>query len=622
MKSKPTMFLSMLIAMGLTAWLLYFPITAQEEDEVKTTRFHALSLSGEPKYPAGFKHLDYVNPNAPKGGTMRRFYEGSFNTLNPFTITGRPAVGLTLLVYETLMRSPEDDSVAEYGVIAEEVEVAEDLSFAIFHLRPEARFSDGSPVTSEDVVFSFHLLRDEGLPHYAKYYADVESATAVDPHTVRFDFSGPPNRELPQIMGQIWVLSKAFWENREFGEAIIEPIVSSGPYTIGAIEPGRLIEYKRNPDYWGANLPFNVGRFNFDVFSFKYYRDSDVAYLGFRAAEYDLRPENSSKDWAEKYTDEAFPAVQSGMVRKKLFEHDRPAGMQAFIFNTRKSKFTDRRVRLAICYMFDFEYANNNLFYNQYTRTTSYFANSDFAATGLPSPEELEILEQYRGRIPDEVFTNVYEVPTTDGSGNIRPQMQKAFQLLTEAGWGIQDGALTHTETGEVMEIEFLLNDAGFERVVNPLKENLKRLGIKSTTRTVEPTQYLNRVDEFDYDMIIGTLRQSHSPGNEQRDFWGSETAEQEGSRNYIGIQDTVIDEVIEKIVQAKTRDELITVTRALDRILLWNHFVIPQWHIRADRVVWWDKFGIPEIKPKYYVGYSTWWYDTEKARRVEEFLR
>ena len=611
----------LLIGIGLVAWLFCFSTATQEVEEVKTTRVHALSLSGEPKYPAGFKHLDYVNPSAPKGGTMRRVYEGSFNTLNLFTITGDPAFALTL-VYETLMESPQDDSVAEYGLIAEEVEIAEDLSFVIFHLRPEARFSDGSPVTAADVVFSHNLLKDQGAPFYAKYYADVESATAVDDHTVRFDFSGPPNRELPTIMGQQWVLSKAYWEDKDFSEATLDPVISSGPYKIGNMEPGRYMEFVRDANYWGANLPINVGRHNLDIIRVNYYRDADVALLAFKAGEYDVRPESSSKDWAEKYNPEDFPGLQNNLVKKELLPHERPAGMQGFAFNIRKDKFKDPKVRLAISYCFDFEYSNQKLFHNLYTRTTSYFANSDFAATGLPSEEEQKILGPYRGKLPDEVFTQKFEVPTTDGSGNIRGHLQKAIQLLSEAGWIIQGGVLTNSETGEVMEIEFLLNDSGFERIVDPLKQNLERLGIQATTRTVEPTQYLNRVDDFDFDMIVRVFRQSHSPGNEQRDFWGSESADLPGSRNVIGIKNPVIDELIEKIVTVNTRDELITVTRALDRVLLWHHYVIPQWHIRADRLVWWDKFGRPEIKPKYYVGLSSWWYDPIKAKLVENFLK
>lgn len=607
----------LLLVVGLTS----VTTIAQDEAAVKTNRFHAMSLTGEPKYPEGFKHFDYVNPDAPKGGRLvMSSLAGTFNTLNAFTITGDPAAGLGF-VYETLMESSEDDSVSEYGVIAHTVEVAEDLSFVIFYLRPEARFSDGSTITSEDVIFSFHTLRDKGRPFYSKYYANVETATAIDAHTVRFDFSGPQNRELPQIMGQIVVLSKAFWEDRDFEATLIEPPVSSGPYKIGSMEPGRYIEYVRNEDYWGADLPVNVGRFNFDAIRYTYYRDRDVALLAFKAGEYDLKVESSSSNWAKKYEPEDFVGLKNNLVRKELLPHDRPAGMQAFVFNIRKDKFKDRRVREALGYCFDFEYSNKNLFYDQYTRTTSYYANSDFESTGLPSPEELEILNQYKGKIPDEVFTKVYSVPTTDGSGNNRAQLQHAMGLLTEAGWVIQDTKLVHGETGEPMKIEFLIDSASWERIIDPIKQNLERIGVETTTRTVERSQYVNRREKFEFDVIMHVFPQSHSPGNEQRDFWGSKSAEESGGRNVIGIQDPVIDDLIERLIAAPSREQLIVTTRALDRVLLWNHYVIPAWHIDSDRVLWWDKFGRPEIKPRFGIGTTTWWYDEDKAQLIQDFF-
>ena len=584
-------------------------------DEVKTFTSHSTTLADIPKYGPGFEHYEYVNPNAPKGGTLKRFWIGGFDTLNAFTIKGDPAVGLRGgIFYEPLMVSAEDDILSQYGLIAESIEVAEDISYAIFHLRPEARFTDGTPLTAEDVEFSFHTLVEKGRPNFEHYYENVENVIVVDPHTIKFEFNGPPNRELPQIVGQIEVFSKAYWEDRDFEQTTLDPPVSSGPYKITSLEPGRYVVLERDENYWGEHLPVNVGRHNFDVIRFDYYRDAEVAVEAFKSGEYDLRPENSSLKWATAYE---FPALEQGFVKKEMLRHGRPTGMQAFVFNTRKTKFQDPRVRSALAHCFDFEWSNAKLFYGQYTRTTSYFENSEMAASGLPTEAELAILNPYRDQLPEEVFTQEYTVPTTDGSGQIRENLQIAVMLLEEAGWVIQDNKLTHSETGEVMEIEFLLASPGFERIISPFIQNLNRVGVTASIRTVEPAQYLNRVQGKDYDMVVATFGQSLSPGNEQRNYWGSEAADQVGSRNDIGVKNPVIDELIEKIVAAPTRAELIVVCRALDRVLLWSHFVIPSWHINADRLLWWDKFGRPEIKPLYTTGLSTWWYDEEKAKRI-----
>ena len=584
-------------------------------EEVKTIRTHATTLADAPKYGPGFEHFEYVNPNAPKGGTLKRFWTGGFDTLNPFTTKGDTAVGLRGgIFYESLLVTAEDDFQSQYGLIAESLEIAEDLSFAIFHLRPEARFSDGSPVTAEDVKFSFHTLVEHGRPNFAHYYENVENVIVVDQNTVKFEFSGPPNRELPQIVGQLEVFPKAYWEDRDFEQTTLDPPISSGPYKISTLEPGRYLVLERDKEYWGEHLAVNVGQNNFDVIRWDYYRDAEVAVEAFKSGEYDLRPESSSLKWATAYD---FPAFEQGFVKKEMLRHGRPTGMQAFVFNTRKTKFQDPRVRRALAFCFDFEWSNETLFYGQYTRTTSYFSNSPMAAQGLPTEEELAILNPYRDKLPEEVFTQEYSVPTTDGSGQIRDNLETAFGLLKEAGWEIQDNKLTHTESGEVMEIEFLLGSPGFERIISPFIQNLNRVGITASIRTVEPAQYLNRAREKDYDMIVATFPQSLSPGNEQRNYWGSEAADQVGSRNDIGIKNPVVDELIEKIVAATNRDDLIIICKALDRVLLWGHYVVPSWHINADRLLWWDKFGRPEIKPLYTTGLSTWWYDEEKAKRI-----
>lgn len=585
--------------------------------EVRTFSSHALTLEDSPKYGADFEHLEYVNPNAPKGGTLRLFSIGGFDSFNPYIVKGDPAAGLVDRFYESLIRETEDDSLTGYGMIAGKIEVAEDLSFVIYHIRPEARFNDGSPITAQDVVFSFDILKEKGAYFYRAYYANVSQAIAVDTHRAKFIFSGEPNRELPQIVGQIPVLSKAYWKDREFDRTTLDPPVTSGPYKIKDFEPGRFVVFERDPDYWGANLPLNKGLYNFDVIRYDYVRDDDVAIEAFKSGEYDVRPESSSKKWATAYD---FPALNEGMVRKEMLRHYRATGMPSFAFNTRRAKFKDPRVRKALGYCFDFEWSNKNLFYGQYTRSRSFYDNSELAAVGLPSKAELEILEPYRGRIPDEVFTTEFEVPKTDGSGNIRGNLREAINLLTEAGWNVENNQLVHSETGEAMVIEFLLQSPEFERIVSPFLNNLKRVGIQGQIRTVEQAQYLNRLNEFDFDMITIVFGQSRSPGNEQRDFWGSAAADTPGSRNYIGIKNPVIDELIENVVEATTRAELIVATQALDRVLQWNYYVIPTWHINSDRIIWWDKFGRPPVKPAFNLGLWSWWLDPQKSERVESY--
>ena len=586
------------------------PHVAAEQVPVKS---HALSLDDRPKYGAGFKRLDYVNPNAPKGGTVRLFSIGSFDTFNPFIIKGDPAAGIGYL-YETLMSSPEDDSLTEYGLIAESVEVPEDLSYVIYNLRQEAKFTDGSPITADDVVFSFNILRDKGRPLYRFYYANVAKVEALGPRRVRFSFSGPPNRELPQIVGQVPVLSKAYWEKRDFSKTTLEPPVGSGPYKIKSVEPGRYIIYERVDNYWGANIPLKVGIDNFDTIRYDFVRDQVVALEAFKAGQYDFRLESSSKEWATSYD---FPALRDGLVRKESLRHERPTGMQAFIFNTRRDKFKNRLVRQALGYAFDFEWSNKQLFYGQYSRTTSYFENSELAARGLPTPAELALLEPLRGKIPDEVFTKVFSLPKTDGSGNARKNLRIAARLLRKAGWRIVNNQLINPADGEPLVIEFLLVSPAFERVVAPFIRNLKRLGVVSKIRTVDPAQYQNRVRDFDYDIIISTFGQSRSPGNEQRDYWSSSAVNRPGSRNWIGVNNPSVDSLIEKIVAARDRKSLITATRALDRVLQWSYYVVPQWHIREDRAAWWDKFGRPPKKPAYGIGFSSWWVDPKKDAMV-----
>lgn len=583
----------------------------------KADKRHGLTLVGTLGYPADFAHRGYVNPHAPKGGTIKLHAIGSFDSFNPYIVKGDSAS--LAFVVDTLMTSPRDEISAEYGLIADTVEVPDDLSWVIYNLRPEARFHDGKPVTADDVIFSFNVLREKGQPFYRYYYSNIARAERLGRHRVKFHFTGPPNRELPQITGQLPVLPKHYWEGRAFDRTTLEPPLGSGPYRIARFEPGRFVEFERVKDYWGERLPINRGMNNFDRIRIDYYRDQTVALEAFNANEYDYRSESSSKDWATGYR---FPAAGAGLVHTEQVRHARPTGMQSFAFNLRRAKFRDIRVREAIGLAFDFDWSNRNLFYGQYSRTTSFFSNSELAAAGLPGPGEKALLEPFRDQVPETVFTGEFKPPQTDGSGNIRRNLRRAVRLLKAASWTIENGRLTHAATGEKMEIEFLLVSPAFERVVAPFIRNLKRLGIEGRIRVVDSSQYINRLNAFDFDMAVASWGQSDSPGNEQRDFWSSDAAGRQGSRNLVGIRNPVVDALIEKLIAAPDRARLVAATRALDRVLLWNHYVIPQWHIRFDRIAYWDKFGKPEKSPKYGNDLMSWWVDAGKAASLEERKR
>jgi microcin C transport system substrate-binding protein len=464
------------------------------------------------------------------------------------------------------------------------------------------------------VIWSFETLRDKGHPFYLYYFANVAEIEQVGERGVKFTFAGGENRELPVIIGQLPVLPKHYWESRDFDKTTLEPPLGSGPYRVAAVDPGRSIEIERVPNYWGADLPVNVGRYNFDRIRFEYYRDRTVERVAFKAGAADIFAENSAKEWATAYD---FPAVRDGLVKVEAIPNEIPTGMQAFIFNIRRPLFADSRVREALAYAFDFEWTNANLFYGQYERTKSYFSNSELAATELPSAAELEILGPYRGRIPDEVFTTIYEPPSTDGTGNIRANLRQAFRLLGEAGWHVKDGALRNDETGQPFAFEILLVSPSLERIVLAFVQNLKRLGIEAQVRTVDTTQYQNRMDEYDFDMAVGSFGQSLSPGNEQRDFWGSASAKTPGGRNLVGIEGPAVDELIDLLIAAPDREALITRTRALDRVLQWNHFVIPHYHIQTTRIAYWNKFGMPDVIPPYGIDIDAWWIDPRKVAAV-----
>ncbi len=599
--------------------LLFCNLPAATEAGADGHARHGMSMFGELKYPPGFRHFEYVNPDAPKGGMVRLEARGTYDTLNSFTIKGSSAAGLSL-IYDTLLESSRDEAFAEYGLLVESVAVADDLSSVTFNLRPQARWHDGKPITADDVAFSLELLKSKGAPFYRFYYANVDKAEALTPHKVKFTFKGRKNRELPLIVGQLPVLPKHYWQDKNFEATTLEPPLGSGPYRVGKVDPGRSITYERVADYWGKDLAVNKGRYNFDTLRFEYYRDPTVALEAFKARAFDFRQENTAKVWATQYK---FPALKKGQVIKETLKNGNPTGMQSFAFNIRRPQYQDRRVRQALALTFDFEWANKNLFFGQYTRTQSYFSNSELAAQGLPSPAELKFLEPLKGQIPDEVFTKAYAAPNTDGSGKSRRLLRQAKRLLDSAGWKVKDGKLTNGKTGKTMEIEFLLVNQGFQRIVAPMQKAMQRLGITVKVRVVDTSQYVNRLRDFDYDVIVGGWGQSLSPGNEQRGFWGSAAADRPGSRNYIGIKDAAIDKLIDHIIFANSRAELVAATRALDRVLLWNHFVIPNWHINSYRIAYWDRFSRPRVQAKYSLGFpDTWWLDAARDKALKSALK
>jgi microcin C transport system substrate-binding protein len=593
-------------------FLLLLPLSAQAQEAMQ-----GIALRDTPKYKPGFTHFDYVNPDAPKGGELKLAGIGTFDTLNPFTLKGVAADG-SGFVFETLMAASMDEPFSEYGLIAESVTVAPDHSWVSYRLRPEAKFNDGSPITPEDVIFSFETLRDKGSPNFRSYYKEVTKAEKTGPDEVKFTFSDATNAELPLIIGQMAVISKKFWQGKDFSETTLTPILGSGPYEVDQFTQGRSITYKRVKNWWGKNLPVNAGRYNFDTIRYDYYRDTTVALEAFLAGHQDFNAENVAKNWALSYN---VPAVKNGLIIKQEIKNELPVGMQGFIFNTRRNIFKDKRVREALNYAFDFEWSNKNLAYGAYKRTQSYFENSELAARGLPSADELKFLEPYRGKIPDEVFTKEFKLPVTDGSGNNRANLAKAAELLHQAGWTLKNGTLEDA-SGKPLTFEIIDAEPMFERWIQPYLRNLERLGIHATFRIVDTSQYQLRLQNFDFDVTVANFAQSLSPGNEQFDYWSSAKADVKGSRNLIGVKDPVVDDLLQKLVRAKTRQELVTICHALDRILSWNYYVVPNWHIGTFRVAYWDIFGQPKIAPKYGLAVEdAWWIDSAKIQKIGAVL-
>jgi len=569
------------------------------------------SLFGTPKYAAGFKHFDYVNPEAPKGGLLRYAAPGSFDSLNSYIVTGDAAGGLTL-IYDTLLEPSMDEASSEYGLIAETLSFPDDFSSVTFTLRKEARFNDGKPLTADDVIWSFETLKKIN-PFYGAYYKNVTKAEALSPGKVRFTFSMKGNRELPLIMGQLPVLPKHYWlgkdakgKPRDITKTTLEAPLGSGPYRIAEVKPGNSITFERVKDYWAKDLPVKIGTNNFDRVRFDYYLDPEVALVAFTGDRADIRLENSAKNWATRYN---IPPVKDGRIKLENLRTKNGDGMQAFVFNIRRDVFKDERVRAAFNYAFDFEWANKTLFYGQYTRTDSFFVNSELASSGVPSGDELKLLEPFRTNLPAALFTTPYENPKTDGSGNNRGNLGEAAKLLDAAGWTVVNGKRVNAK-GVQMNVEFMLDNPTFERVVAPLRQSLQRLGIKSTVRTVDSAQYQTRMDQRDFDIIVQSFGQSLSPGNEQRDFWGCEAAKRPGSRNVIGICDPVVEALIDKVIFAKNRKDLVTATHALDRVLLWKHYLVPNWYSPFERVAYWTRIEHPTPTPDYNIGFpDIWWY-------------
>ena len=575
-------------------------------------RSHGLAIHGEPRYPADFKHLDYVNPDAPKGGKLRLAVRGTFDSFNAWIPKGNAGAGVSA---ETLTTQTLDDPSVEYGLIAQSIEVPADRSWVIFGLRPQAKWHDGKPITAHDVKWSFETLKAKGRPFYRFYYGNISSAQVLDEHRIKFNFNERGNRELPVIMGQLPVLPRHYWQGRDFERTTLEPPLTSGPYRVKSFEAGRHIVVERVKDYWGRDLPINRGQSNFDSIRYDYYRDGTVIREALKAGHIDYHAENSSKAWALSYD---VDVVRKGWLRKEVIPHSQPTGMQGFVMNTRREVFRDRRVRQAISFAFDFEWTNERLFFDQYTRTNSYFSNSELAHSGLPDARELAILEPYRSELPEEVFNQEYRAPKTDGSGWPRENLRRAFALLREAGWQVKDFELTHQATGQQFSFEIMLFGPSLERVVLPFVRNLTRLGIDVRVRVVDRSQYVNRLRSFDYDMFVTVWPQSESPGNEQRNLWSSAAADSPAARNYAGIRSRVVDEIVEKLIVADSRESLIAHSRALDRVLLWHHYVVPNWHSHGDRLLYWDKFSRPAMTPRYGTSIDVWWFDAEKAKALE----
>jgi microcin C transport system substrate-binding protein len=613
--------------LGLAAWMVGTlgsalaqapaPAPAPAAETAAPTRTYGISLLGKPSLPEDFKFFPFVNPNAPKGGEVALSTVGTFDSFNPFIVRGN-APSDVLRTWDTLLKSNTDEPETAYGLLAGVIELPADHLGVTFELRPEAKFNDGTPVTAEDVAWTFQTLRDKGRPFYSQYYADVASVSVDGPRRVTFRFKTDTNRELPLILGQMPVLPKHWWEGREFDKPLTDPPLGSGAYRVGRFEFGRSLSMVRVPDVWSKNLPVMRGLGNFDTRRTEYFRDATVEMEAFKAGQTDFRVESVSKQWATGYD---FPAVQKGLVKKEALPHHLPTGMQAFGMNTRRPLFQDVRVRHALAMVFDFEWENANLFYGLYTRTKSYFSNSELASSGIPQGDELDLLNKYRDKLPPELFTQPFQLPVSDGSGNNREALRGALSLLTQAGWKVQDQKLVDAN-GHPFSFEILLANSSFERIALPYVQWLSRLGIEAHVRTVDPAQYEQLVDTYDYDMIVVSIDETDSPGNEQTGYWTCGAVKPEGGYNAMGVCNPVVDSLVQRLVSAPDRASLITDTKALDRVLLWNWYVVPQWHLQSVWVAFWDRFGRPDKPVRTGLAFDSWWIDPAKAAATDAARR
>ncbi|PKG37626.1 extracellular solute-binding protein [Psychromonas sp. Urea-02u-13] len=582
--------------------LLFCTLTSISFSAISSSWSHALSMYGDFKYNKDFTHFDYVNPNAPKGGVFKQATIGSFDSLNPFIVKGNAATGITM-IYDSLLKQSSDEPFTAYGLIASSVKVADDFSSVSFKINPQARFHDGKKIQAEDVKFSFELLISEGAPQFRSYYAGIKKVIVDAPLQVTFTFHQSGNRELPLIIGQIPIFSKNFWKDKDFSKADLILPLGSGAYQVDSFKAGKRITYQRVKNYWAQDLPVNKGHYNFNQLIFDYYRDASVAFEAFKSGAFDYRLESSAKRWATGYKGNLF---DSGEIVTENISDQNPQGMQGFWFNLRKEKFKDKNVREAVSLLFDFEWANKTLFYGAYTRINSFYSGSELSTHSIISDAEKEILSPYRDQLSDRVF-QPFLLPMTKGDGNVRQQMRRAVALFEKAGYQLKDSKM-QDKNGQQFEFEFLLHSKDFERIVHPFRQNLQRIGIKTSIRLVDVSQFINRVNNFDFDLLSLRKGQSISPGNEQLSFWGCDSVMEMGTSNWAGVCSPVVEKLVEQLINSDSRATLVNTTKALDRVLLNEFMVIPQWYLPSHRIAYWNKYSKPAISPVYDLGLSTWW--------------
>ncbi len=583
---------------------------------------HGVSAFGALKYGVDFTHFDYVNPDAPKGGIYKgrsTFSARTYDSLNPYILKGEAALEIDLFIFDRLLTRAWDEPDAAYGLLAASVTYPADRSWAEFELRPEARFADGTQVTADDVVFSLSVLQEKGAPSYRTIFADLGTATALSPTRVRFDFrEGASTRDLPMLAGDVPIMSAADWAGIDFAESSLRPPLGSGPYAVGDVKPGRSITYVRRGDYWAKDLPVNRGRWNFDELHYEYFKDSTAAFEAFKSGAYEFHEEFFSKLWATAYD---FPSLDKGWVKRDVLADGRASGTQGYWFNTRRAKFTDPTVRQALSLAFDFEWSNRTLFYDLYSRTTSFFQGSALAATGRASATELELLTPLSAHLPDTVFSeDAYQPPTNDGSGRLRRALRLAGKMLDQAGWRVGADGMRRNEAGEPLEIEFLSNGPAFERITGPYVQNLKQLGVDAEFRLIDSAQYQQRVEDFDFDVVVARLPIPETPGPELRNLWHSVSVDSRGSLNLAGVNNPAVDALIEAVIAAKDRDAHAVAVSALDRALRSLHIWVPQWTKASHTIAYWDIYGRPDIKPAFHRGIvQTWWIDEEKQAALDK---